>query len=137
MGKGKPIFYSALLLTAVNLLLRFVSTSFQVYLSGRIGPEGIGLLQLVLSVGTFSLTAGMGGIRTTTMYLCADALGQKRQQHILWVLSGCITYSILLSTGVAVILYHFAPLIAEKWIGNTGIISAIRLLACFLPVSCL
>ena len=50
MGKKLPIFYSALLLTGVNLLLRFISTSFQVYLSGKIGASGIGLLQLVLFV---------------------------------------------------------------------------------------
>lgn len=137
MAKGKPIFYSALLLTAVNLLLRFVSTSFQVYLSGKIGPEGIGLLQLVLSVGALSMTVGMGGIRTATMYLCAEVVGQKRQEAMVWVLSGCIAYSMILSSVVACLLHHFAPLIAEKWIGNDMTISAIRLLACFLPVNCL
>ena len=137
MGKGKPIFYSALLLTAVNLLLRFVSTSFQVYLSGRIGPEGIGLLQLVLSVGALSMTVGMGGIRTATMYLCAEVVGQKRQEQMIWVLSGCIAYSVILSSVVACLLYHFAPLIAGKWIGNDTTVSAIRLLAYFLPVNCL
>ena len=77
MGKKLPIFYSALLLTGVNLLLRFISTSFQVYLSGKIGASGIGLLQLVLSVGALAMTAGMGGIRTATMYLSAEAVGQK------------------------------------------------------------
>ena len=57
-----PIFYSALLLTGVNLLLRFVSTSFQVYISGRIGAAGVGLLQLVMSVGMLAMTAGMAGV---------------------------------------------------------------------------
>ena len=59
MPKKLPIFYNALLLTGVNLVLRFVSTGFQVYLSGKIGAAGIGLLQLVLSVGGLALTAGM------------------------------------------------------------------------------
>ena len=77
MGQSKPIFYNALLLTGVNLLLRFVSTSFQVYLSGRIGAAGIGLLQLVLSVGALAITAGMGGIRTATMYLCAELVVKR------------------------------------------------------------
>lgn len=137
MGKSRPIFYNALLLTAVNLLLRFVSTSFQVYLSGRIGPEGIGLLQLVLSVGALAMTAGMGGIRTATMYLCAEVVGQKRQGNMIWVLSGCILYSMCLSCGVGLLLYQFAPLIAEHWIGNPETVGAIRLLSCFLPVNCL
>ena len=52
-----PIFYSALLLTLVNLLLRFAGTSFQVYLSGQIGAAGIGLLQLVMSVNGFAVVA--------------------------------------------------------------------------------
>ena len=55
------------MLTGVNLLLRFVGTSFQVYLSSRIGAAGIGLLQLVMSVGGLTMVAGMGGIRTATM----------------------------------------------------------------------
>ena len=62
MGRKMPIFYSALLLTGVNLLLRLVSTSFQVHISARIGPEGVGLLQLVMSVGSLAMTAGMAGV---------------------------------------------------------------------------
>ncbi len=52
------MFYSTLLLTGVNLLLRLVATSFQVYISGRIGATGVGLLQLVLSVAMLAETAG-------------------------------------------------------------------------------
>ena len=132
-----PIFYNALLLTAVNLLLRFASTSFQVFLSSRIGAEGIGLLQLVLSVGALAMTAGMGGIRTATMYLCAEVVGQKRRENMVWVLSGCVVYSILLSTTVSLVLYFFAPWIADVWLGNPQTLGAIRLLAGFLPVNCL
>lgn len=137
MGKKLPIFYNALLLTAVNLFLRFVSTSFQVFLSGRIGAEGIGLLQLVLSVGALAMTVGMGGIRTATMYLSAEVIGQKRTQTMVWVLSGCIVYSILLSSAVGMVVYHYAPWLADHWIGNLSTVSAIRLLAAFLPVNCL
>lgn len=132
-----PMFYSALLLTGVNLLLRFIGTGFQVYLSGRIEAEGIGLLQLVLSVGSLALSVGMGGIRTATMYLCAEVVGQKRTGHMGWVLSGCIAYSILISGCVSFLLYLFAPLIATGWIGEADTYSAIRLFAAFLPVSCL
>lgn len=55
------MFYSTLLLTGVNLLLRLVATSFQVYISGRIGATGVGLLQLVLSVAMLAETAGLPG----------------------------------------------------------------------------
>ena len=137
MSRKLPIFYSAMLLTGVNLLLRLVGTSFQVYLSGRIGAEGIGLLQLVLSVGSMAMVAGMGGIRTATMYLTAEEMGRKRPERTVWVLSGCTAYSITVSAAVAFLVYGFAPWIADKWIGNTGTIASIRLFAAFLPVNCL
>jgi len=132
-----PIFYSALLLTGVNLLLRFVSTGFQVYISGRIGASGVGLLQLVLSVGMLSMTAGMAGIRTATMYLTAEERGRKSLQNLKWVLSGCFVYSVICSGAVAFALYLFAPTIAEYWIGDIRTLAAVRTLAAFLPVSCL
>lgn len=137
MSKGKPIFYSALLLTLVNLLLRLAGTSFQVYLSSRIGAEGIGLLQLVMSVGSMAMVAGMAGVRTASMYLTAEELGKKRPGNLRWVLSGCLQYSVVFSAAVSLSLWFFAPFIAEKWIGNTKTIEAIRLFALFLPVNCL
>ena len=137
MSGRKPIFYSALLLTSVNLLLRLVGTSFQVYLSSRIGAEGIGLLQLVLSVGVMAMVAGTAGIRTATMYLTAEELGNRRRGSIRWVLSGCIGYSLLCSATVGAGIYFFAPVIAHRWIGNADTVDSLRLYAAFLPVSCL
>lgn len=131
------IFRSAILLTVVNLLLRFAGTSFQVFLSSRIGAAGIGLLQLTMSVGSLAMVAGVGGIRTATMYLTAGELGRKRPQNVVWILSGCFVYSILFSGTVAVLLYRFSPWIAEKWIGDVRVIPALRLFSAYLPCSCL
>lgn len=137
MPKKLPIFYSAMLLTAVNLLLRLVGTSFQVYLSRRIGAEGIGLLQLVLSVGSMAMVAGMAGIRTATMYLTAEEYGRNKSENLPWVLSGSILYSLVCSAAVGILVYTFSPIIASLWIGNPKTEESIRLFAVFLPVNCL
>ena len=137
MARKLPIFYSALLLTLVNLVLRFAGTSFQVYLSGQIGAAGIGLLQLVMSVNGFAAVAGIAGIRTAAMYLTAEELGKKRPEYVRSVLSGCFLYSILFSGTASAILYFCAPFIAEQWLGNLHTLHALRLFACFLPAICL
>ena len=137
MGKKLPIFYNAMLLTSVNLVLRLVSTAFQVYLSGRIGAAGIGLLQLVLSVGGLAMTAGMAGIRTATMYLTAEELGKRRPENVRWVLSSCMHYSLLCSGVIAVLLCCFSQIIAVDWIGESEVSGVVRLFAFFLPVNCL
>ena len=136
MGRKIPIFYNALLLTGVNLLLRLVSTSFQVFISGRIGAAGVGLLQLALSVASMAMTAGIAGIRTATMYLTAEELGKGRPQNVTWVLSACFGYSLCFSGGIAALLYRFAPEIALHWIGDIRTLGAIRLFALFLPIQC-
>ena len=137
MPKTLPIFYSALLLTGVNLLLRLVGTTFQVYLSATLGAAGIGLLQLTMSVGSLAMVAGMAGIRTASMYLTAEELGRKKPENIAWVLSGCFLYSIAFSGSIAALLYSFAPQIARYWIGDMRTLEALRLFAAFLPVTCL
>lgn len=132
-----PIFYSALLLTGVNLLLRLVSTAFQVYLSGRIGAAGIGLLQLVLSVTLLARTAALAGVRTSAMYLAAEELGRRRSGTIRSILAGCGVYSLLCSGVVSLCLYYGAPFLAERWINDLRTVEALRLFALFLPLSCL
>lgn len=135
--KKLPIFYSALLLTGVNLLLRLVSTSFQVFISGRLGAAGVGLLQLVMSVGSLAMTAGMAGIRTATMYLTAEELGKRRPENVKWVLRGCLLYCLVCSGVLSLVLYWGAAWIARHWIGNVETVGALRLFAAFLPMVCL
>ena len=132
-----PIFKSALMLTGVNLLLRLVGTSFQVYLSSRIGAAGIGLLQLTMSIGSLAMVAGMAGIRTASMYLTAEELGKGHPQNVTWVLSECFRYSILCSGTISLLLFLSAPWLAESWIGDIRTLPALRLFAVFLPCTCL
>ncbi len=137
MSQSIPIFYSALLLTGANLLLRFVGTSFQVYISASLGASGVGLLQLVMSVGSLAMVAGMAGIRTAAMYLTAEEIGRRRPRNVTWVLSGCFLYSIGFSGSIAALLYFFAPQIAYYWIGDPRTMESLRLFAAFLPCTCL
>ena len=90
-----------------------------------------------MSVGSMAMVAGMGGIRTTTMYLTAEERGRGQIKNITRILSGCVLYSLLLSASVGLLLYHFAPWVAEYWIGNIHTTDALRFFASFLPVVCL
>ena len=88
--RKRSIFYNALLLTGVNLLLRGVSMVFQVYLSRRIGAAGVGLLQLVLTVETAAITFGLSGTRVAAMYLCAEEYGRRRLDGVRSALTHCL-----------------------------------------------
>ena len=129
------MFYGALLLTGANLLLRLVSMSFQIYLSGRVGAAGIGLLQLILSVKMLSFTVGSAGARTCALYLSAEALGRRRSVRP--ALGGCIRYCLLFALPTAAGLWALTPRIAGGWIGDAAAEPALRACALFLPSACL
>lgn len=137
MQRKIPIFYSTILLTGVNLLLRLAGTAFQVYISSRIGAAGVGLLQLVLSVGGMAMTASIAGVRTATMYLTAEELGKKRPGNVRWILRGSGFYSLVCSCAVGLMVFSAAPYLAANWIGDIHIIGALRLMALCLPITCL
>ena len=137
MKKGNSIFYNAVLLTAANLLLRAVAMGFQVYLSSRIGAEGIGLVQLMISVEELTFTIGAAGIRTCAMYLSAEELGRHRPQGIHPVLAGCCGYSLACSIPTALLLWHLSPWLSRNWITNAAVLPSLRLYALFLPIRCL
>lgn len=138
-GKVKTgtMFRRALLLTGANLALRAVSMGFQVYLSGRMGAAGVGLLQLAMSVCSLAMTAAMAGIRTATMYLTAEALGKGQPGQLSRVLGHCCRYSLCASLLVALPVFFLAPWLAEVWIGDRRTEMAIEIFAAFLPVTCL
>ncbi len=137
MRRSVPIFYNALLLTVVNLLLRILSSLFGVYISRTLGASGVGLLQLILSIGMLSMTAATAGIRTAAMYLTAEELGRKQPQNIPQVMHSCCRYSILTSCTVSLCLLFLSPILSDRLIGIPSADRAIRLLAIFLPFSCL
>lgn len=136
--RGKPtIFYGTLLLSGVNLLLQGVSMLFQIYLSRTIGAAGLGLLQLILSVGAMALTIGISGVRITAMYLCAEEIGLKRQQGLRRVLSACVCYGLAMSMAAGLILILGAKPLSQHWIGDMRAAISLRILGSFLPVNCL
>ena len=137
MSKKLPIAYAALMLTAGDLLLRFFSTAFQVYLSSAIGAAGIGLLHLILSVAGLALTVGAAGIRTASMYLTAEEIGREHPGGICWIISGCFFYALVCSGLVAAAAYAAAPAIAGKWLGESDAASALRIFCAFIPVLCM
>ena len=100
MERNDSILGGALLLTAANLLLRLISIAFQVFLSVRIGAAGLGLMQLISTIGVFAMLAGTAGVRVTAMYLAAEEFGHRRLSGVTfsqW--SGCATCALRRACG--------------------------------------
>jgi len=133
----KNLFYSTVLLTLANLLMRAISMAFQVYLSGQVGAAGIGLLQLILTVSALAVTIGTAGVRVSLMYLCAEELGHRRPGGVRSAMGVCLLYTLAFSTLCAFAMMGLADRLAEGWIGDVRSAPALRLAALLLPLTCL
>ncbi|MFR5761303.1 MAG: MATE family efflux transporter [Oscillospiraceae bacterium] len=105
MFTGRQILKNTLLLTAAALLLRLLSMLFQAYLAGRIGADGLGGVQLVLSVSAFAATLGLAGARVAASCLCAEAYGRRDSAGLQGAAAHCLGYVLLTSTLAAAGLF--------------------------------
>lgn len=132
MRKAKIIFYNLLTLTATSLFLRTVGMTFQVFLANKVGPAGIGLLQLIMSVYFFAATFATSGFRLAATRLVAEE-ESKKGGRAKKAVSICLGYSLLFSIGSAVALYCLAPLFGNTLLGDGRTIMPLRIYAVSLP----
>ena len=136
MFSGRQILKNTLLLTAAALLLRFASMLFQAHLAGRIGAEGLGAVQLLLSVFAFATTLGLAGMRVAASCLCAQAHGRREPAQVQLAAAHCLGFVLVTSTLAAAGLYWAAPVLAGRVLHEPAAVCSLRLLAGLLPAGC-
>lgn len=117
--------------------MRVVSTGFQVYVSARVGAEGIGLFQLVMSVMAMATTLGNAGIRVAATLLVAEEFGLKRYGGVKKAMNCSMLYGIVFSIIAAVVVYVLAEWISVNWIADLRAVTPIKLSAFVIPFSIL
>ena len=67
MKTKRQFLLNGLLLALVALLMRTIAVSFNVYVSGLVGAEAMGLLALISGVYGFAVTLATSGIHLATV----------------------------------------------------------------------
>ena len=137
MERRSSILSGALLLTAANLLLRLISIGFQVFLSGQLGAGGLGLLQLISTIGVFAMLAGTGGVRVAAMYLAAEEFGHRRLSGVKEAVSVCLRWGLAVSSAAGAALFFLSGLLSARWLHDLRAVSSLRVMGALLPFSCL
>ena len=129
----RVLLYNTALLTASSLLMQGIAMAFQVWLAGRIGPAGIGLYQLVLSVTGLCATFAISGIRFASTRLVAEELGLENPGGVRAAMGRCLGYGALFGFAAAMILWELAEPIGFLWIGDARTVRSLRISAISMP----
>lgn len=132
MKKVSFLLKNTVLITVVSLLMRSVALFFQTRVTGMIGAEGMGLLQLVMSVQAFAVTVASSGIRYSATRLLSEQFGLRGPGHARPVMKRCFAYALFCSMIAGAALFLFADVIGPA-AGDERISPALRLLAPGLP----
>ena len=116
MRRARQFICNAAILTGTSLLVRMVSVSFSVYIAKQIGPEGMGIFQLITTVYMFATTLATSGIHLTTTRLVTEELAQGNAHSAKSALNRCLFYSGLCGGCASLLLSCFAPRIASVWL---------------------
>ena len=131
--RGRAMFLNTILLTATAFLMRTVGMTFQVYLAGRIGPAGIGLFQLIMSVSMLFTTFALSGIRFATTRLVSEELGRGATGCVKPAVRRCLIYAAGFGSAACIALWFGAQYIGGTLIGDDRTVLSLRILSVSLP----
>lgn len=129
----KKIMYNTALLTVSAIIMRCIALIFQIWLAGRIGEAGIGLFQLVMSVGFMASAVAVSGIRFATTRLISEEVGLGRPGGVGRAMRRCLCYALFFGTAAAAVLLLCAEPIGFLWVGDARTVLSLELLAPSLP----
>ena len=131
--KKKLFVQNAAVMSGTSLLLKVIGMFFRIWLSNRIGGEGMGLYQLIFSIYILGSTVATTGLSTAVTRLVTEASATKNERDIPRILRQALLLAVGLSVLSTVLFYLAAPLIGSLWIGDTRSIPALRILVFGFP----
>ena len=130
---NKQAFYrNTAVMTVTSLLLRLLGIVFRIFISNRVGAEGMGLYQLVFSVYILGATFATGGLTTAVTCLAAERMTHSDAKGVRRLMGLSVTLCLGVGGISALLLYLGAPIIGI-WMGDTRAVSAISVSGIALP----
>lgn len=120
-------------MTVTAFILRGLGVLLRVFLSNKIGAEGMGLYQIIFSVYTLVATFATAGVSTAVIRIVTDEISTGTKQTVLKAfrktLFVCIFWGLMLSF----LLYFSADFIGKSWINDVRTIPSLKLIIFALP----
>ncbi len=119
-------------MTITSLVLRTLGILFRIFISNRVGAEGMGLYQLVFAIYVLGTTFAAAGIVTAVTRMVAEHLARGNPHNALRVmrLSGGLC---IIIGGLSAALLFFGATTIGGWVGDTRTIPAIAVSGLALP----
>lgn len=131
--RAGKIFASGMVLSVTALIMRTIGVGFNVYVSGKIGAAGMGLLTLIMSVYSLAVTFSVSGVSLAATRLTAESVGINANEEVRASMRRCLLYSASFGTTALILLFTFAEPVAIHWLGDVRCVRPIKCFAVSMP----
>ena len=129
----KSLITGTLVLTFASLITRLLGFGFRIYQSQVMGPEGMGLYQLLFPIYMLLWAASSAGIALSIAKMIAAEVSKGEEGNAVHILRVSLLISLPLSFLLSILLFIFAPFIAKYYIHEPVTELSLRILACCVP----
>ncbi len=133
MGKKSEYIRNVIIMTATALAVRSAGIKLNMFLSGAIGAEGLGLYNLVMSVFFLASGISVSGMSVAVTRITAQELALRNEKTCLGALKSCMITSVTLSLIAAVIMVSLSGVTSRYWIKDAATSNSICMIALALP----
>lgn len=129
---------NAAVLTVCSLLMSVGGMAMRVFQSAMIGTEGMGLLQLLLSVYYFTTNLAISGLNLAVTRLVSESMA-KNDLPVPLILRRCLLLCLGTGSCAGLLLFGGAPWFGSVLLNDARTVASLRVLAFSLPffsVSC-
>lgn len=115
------------------LIIRTMNMFFRVFMAERMGAQGIGLYQLIISVYLFFAAVSSSGISLTATRLFSDFSAKGEYGKAKYAVNRCLIISVISGGILGGIMFYSADFAAEYFLHDMRTAKALKLLAPSLP----
>lgn len=119
-------FKNSFLLTSSNITTGILSFIFSIYLSHILGPEGMGLYNLVMPIYNLFICMMSAGISASISQISAVYSEKKQYNNLKLTIRTVAKFNFVWAFLISALVFAFAPLIGSAGIKDARTIEAIR-----------
>lgn len=119
-------------MTVFSLINKLLGVFLRLFLSARIGSEGMGLYQLIMSVYTMFSTFATAGFTVSVSRLIAEK-DERSGGDARLLLNNSFAASLVISAAATLLMLLGADFIAEAFLGDPRCAAPLRILALSMP----
>lgn len=135
LKKIKTFLVNTVILVITSFLIRSLSITFEIFIAKKIGSEGIGLFNLIMSIYFLAITFANSGISLASTRIVAEEIALNRQSGAKIAMKKCINYSLIFGISSCALLIFLSPFICNNLLHNKIHEYVIYILAISLPFS--